>query len=231
MNDIYKNVKINKAKKEQDVSAGSIRQVLKEGFDKIIGQFSKKIEEIQVDMHKVEITNAKDISFPEVQKVEVTNQQEAKFPDVQRVEVVNPVAVPDVQKVEITNQKDAVFPGKMKVEVTNPTTIDLPTGEGDTPGKANPSKYVPVRLTDGKHFYNALADAYVAASSSGQSKTKILETIPTDPSKSNASITTTEATVGDVTTTTVVKTIGSTSYTKTVAKNNVTNSVTVSSWA
>lgn len=54
---------------------------------------------------------------------------------------------------------------------------------------------------------------------------------PTDPSKLNASLSITEATVGDVTTTTLVKTVGATTYTKTIAKNNVTKAVTVSSWS
>lgn len=122
--------------------------------DGINGFISKRHGEIQKVAGDVV---AKVTNFPDVQKVtgsivsKVTN-----FPDVQKVsgkvqtEVTNwpeqkEVEFPDVQKVQVLNQSEAV-------EVKN-----LPVGKGQEAGRdARPDKYVPVRLTDGKSFYNAL---------------------------------------------------------------------------
>lgn len=121
---------------------------------------------------KIEVTHK--IVAPEVQKVEVLNspvQTPVIFPETQKVEVMNPtqqkdIVFPDVQKVEVLNQTPIEFPHIQKVEITNPTPVqklEIPTGEGNIAGKANPEKYVPVRLTDGKKFYKGLEDAWVSA--------------------------------------------------------------------
>ena len=65
----------------------------------------------------------------------------------------------------------------------------------------------------------------------GSQKTQIVETIPTDTTKLNPSVSITEVTVGTVTTKTIIKTIGTDTYTKTVATNSSDNSITISSWA
>lgn len=97
----------------------------------------------------------------------------ANFPDIQKItgSVVTKVTnFPEIQKItgkvqtEVTNwpdQKDVKFPDVQKVEVLNQgDTVNvgnLPIGEGAEAGKnARPERYVPVRLTDGKTFYNAL---------------------------------------------------------------------------
>lgn len=65
----------------------------------------------------------------------------------------------------------------------------------------------------------------------GSQKTQIVETIPTDSTKLNPSVSITEVVVGTVTTKTIVKTIGTDTYTKTVVTDSSDNSVTISSWA
>lgn len=86
-----------------------------------------------------------------------------EFPETQKVEVVNPAPV---QKVEVINQEKPLqkidFPAIQPVSVTN--QVDIPTGQGNIAGKTDPSRYVPVRLTNGEKYYNALEDAFVSAS-------------------------------------------------------------------
>lgn len=119
----------------------------------------------------------KNIVFPEIQKVagDVTARV-SNLPAIQKVtgNVISKISNwPDVFKVEgkvqteVTNwprQKDVTFPDVQKVEVQNqPDTVtiqNLPVGEGVEPGtNAKPDRYVPVRLTDGKSFYNAVQSA------------------------------------------------------------------------
>ena len=153
--DIYKNFKFENPIKKRDLvkRSAEIPLVIKLDLPAI-----QKVEEINPTPR---------VRLPEVQKVEVTNPQEVKMPEVQKVEVTNPtksepVKFPEVQKVEITNQDKVEFPKVQKVEVTNPSN-DIPVGKGNTPGQADPEKYVPVRLTDGKKFYSGMQDAYVSA--------------------------------------------------------------------
>lgn len=151
--------------------------------------------------------------------------------------------------------KEVIIPRSFKIDNLESLKSDDPTA------------YVPVRLSDGGAFYEALQTMQQAiirletfADAEGFSKKALVdddrhvqvdvltmpssevtfpeiqkteeqETPPTDPSKLNASLSITEATVGDVTTITLVKTVGSTTYTKTIAKNNVTKAVTASSWS
>lgn len=117
--------------------------------------------EVKVSIPDIHLDNPIKLEFPMVQKVEVINQKETKLPEVQKVQVINQpepkdIKFPSVQKVEVTNQKEIKFPEMQR----------FPVGKGDIPGKADPEEYVPVRLTDGKRFYNALADAFVSATKS-----------------------------------------------------------------
>lgn len=119
----------------------------------------------------------KNVQFPDIQKIKgsVTAKID-NFPDVQKVrgDVISKITNwPDVFKVEgkvkteVTNwpeQKDVNFPDVQKVEVQNqPQSIEitnLPVGQGEEAGSgAKPDRYVPVRLTDGKGFYNAIQSA------------------------------------------------------------------------
>lgn len=99
------------------------------------------------------------IRFPDLQKI--TGDVTAKilnFPDVFKVsgKVDATVKFPEVQKVE------------GKSEVTN-----LPTAEGEEAGRqANPTKYVPVRLTNGRSFYDVMSQTV-------QSTAKAIQSIAT----------------------------------------------------
>lgn len=161
--DIYKSVKI---KVEKDNQAIAINRLVK-GIQKGIQESNEKlISARNQDIQKVEVINPQEVVLktPELQKVEVTNP--TVNPDVQKVEVVNPSNTPEIQKVEITNPTQPVE--VQKVIVTNQVEkLDIPTGFGNIPGKANPEKYIPVRLTDGNKFYKALDEFYVSASKGG----------------------------------------------------------------
>lgn len=157
------------------------------------------------EVQKVKVINQDPIKFPETQKVEIINQKET-----QKVEVINPtisesVKFPEVQKVEVTNKDKIKFPETQKVTVTNlpkPNVVkfpdsqdvrvlnptEIPIGKGDNPKYSNPEEFVPVRLTDGKKFYKAI-DEFYTATTGGNGKTKIVETVPTDPSKLNPTTT------------------------------------------
>lgn len=120
----------------------------------------KKVEEIQ----KVEVINP---TPPlETLKAEVTNfpvPEPIIFPVETIVEALQKVqqALQSIQKVQVTNPTPKVeFPGSLEVN-------NLPIGEGNIPKKANPSKYVNVRLTDGERFYKALDYAIASAGGGG----------------------------------------------------------------
>jgi hypothetical protein len=157
----------------------------------------KKLENLEKDLTSLkEITN----KLAPVIKVHM--------PKVQDVKVTNPLKIPEQKEIDFTKiesllkeikEKDIDFT-KMeallteirdfkvnnqetqKVMITNPPSYPEPTiipvGEGNIPGKADPEKYVPVRLTDGKKFYSAVRDAYVAAAKA--SKEKPWATFPID---------------------------------------------------
>jgi hypothetical protein len=157
----------------------AMRKALAPLFDKLVDSFvnSPKMngdfvvnfpEKIEVDnistqqvevlnpVTKVEITNLP--IQKEMQKVEVVNQ--SQFPDIQKVEITNPVdkvEFPKVQKVEVTNQNKLTFPAVQQVEfkkVPENLLKLIPTGNQQAPhiDNANPTKYVVVRLTNGKEF-------------------------------------------------------------------------------
>ena len=146
----------------------------------------------KVEIHRsAEIPMVLKFDLPDVQKVKVENQQkfpeqkEVIFPDVQKVQIINQQPfpqiprVPDVQAVHVMNQiADPLPPASMEtverllqeikekeypteVRVKNP--LDIPIGMGTKAGKTDPTRYVPVRLTNGERFYSALEEAYVSA--------------------------------------------------------------------
>lgn len=139
-----------------------------------------ELENIKSQLDKVESiikasTPLVKVQMPEVQEVEVNNfpePREVKFPEVQKVEVQNQPKIDIPNNITVKNAEEIgkkigkyiVFPKNVKAEMTNfvkPQVI--PIGRGNIPGKADPEEYIPVRLTTGKKFYNALEDAYVAA--------------------------------------------------------------------
>jgi len=83
-------------------------------FKKVAGIFDKPFETQKIE-GKVEITNQKEVKFPEVQKVEIINKKPNDF--VEKVEVTNQQ---EIQKVEVTNQQDI-----QKVEVINQKEIKI----------------------------------------------------------------------------------------------------------
>jgi hypothetical protein len=123
------------------------------------------------------------VEIPDVQKVDVQNPTPKAdpiiFPDIQKVHVENQpepvkVIIPETQKSFITNVKEFAkifefpdFSSILKREIAKIEMPDIPMGEGDIPKKADPTRYVNVRLTNGKSFYNALKDAWVSAGLTG----------------------------------------------------------------
>jgi hypothetical protein len=131
------------------------------------------------EIQKTEVTNQpepQEVIFPEVQKVEITNPAE-------------PVVIPEKTTIkntdEIAEKIGSYFPQPVAPIVNIPKTISINNfpkvervpfpkelrvnnlldlfNEGDIPNKADPTKYIPVRLTNGKKFYMALEEAYVSA--------------------------------------------------------------------
>lgn len=125
----------------------------------IKGQPWVKVEFPEIQTVKGELTvlnevGAKISNFPDIQKISGLVKAEVDFPEVQRIEgdVTAKVEFPDIQKVDVE------FPEiqKIKGEVSLP---GFPIGEGVEPSvaKANPTRYVPVRLTNGKYFYEVMS--------------------------------------------------------------------------
>jgi len=157
---------LNKLEKSEVV--GTIKQSLTTMQEQL-----EKIDDIQ----KVEIINPqeqKEVEFPEIQKVEVTNPQE-------------PVVIPEETTIkntdELAEKLKKAFPPYLPPVVNIPDQVtvrnmpkypDFPKSfrvdnltdllnEGNKTGKADPTKYLPVRLTNGKNFYEGMSDAYVSA--------------------------------------------------------------------
>jgi hypothetical protein len=93
---------------------------------------------------------------PEIQKVHIENLPEApviNIPDTVTLKDSDGLAQKIADKIVIPNE----------FTISNPTKqLDIPIGKADIPGQADPERYVPVRLTNGKKFYSALEEAYVS---------------------------------------------------------------------
>jgi len=148
-----------------------------------VSEVSKAIEEAKKSTQKV-VGNVSVENLPEVQKVELQNKKidVSNFPEVQAVKITNQSGstkvenFPEVQKVKIVERDKSVsienLPDIQKVKVVNPTeelvVKDLPWAEGDEPSrKANPSKYLPVRLTNGKTFLEGVGSSMMAGGGGG----------------------------------------------------------------
>ena len=102
-----------------------------------------------IDRRNISVKN----NFPETQKVK--GKVEVDFPEVQKVELENPIPTPIVN----VKPETIKFPSKQKVTVdglVRTMNDDLPLGEGQEvhKDKANPSKFLVIRLSDGKKFIN-----------------------------------------------------------------------------
>lgn len=117
-------------------------------------------------------TKVVDVKFPKVQKI-VGNIGIKKFPKVQKVDgtvnIKNDIKVKNLS--EITQKLDKLLNKKFFVnkriqkvsldrEIEIPDTIKIgsfPFAEGETASKkADPTKYIPIRLSDGKKFVDGL---------------------------------------------------------------------------
>ncbi len=175
---------ITKSKNERELSLiNSLEKlaeketVVVETKEIVFPEFQKvTLEEIT---QPIKVGNLSEIKFPETQKVE--GKVEVQFPETQKITGKVDVSFPDTQKVigevaltnlpkildtKISNLPETFkienFPKLQEVKITNPTeTIkvsEFPWAEGQTASpKADPTKYIPVRLTNGKEFINALA--------------------------------------------------------------------------
>lgn len=115
-----------------------------------------EVQKVSGHVTVLEKVTAAIANFPLIQKVTGTVEAIVKFPAVQKVTgtVEAIVKFPAVQKVTGTVEALVKFPAIQKVD-GNVKIDNLPTGSGYEPDarNANPTKYVPVRLTNGKQFY------------------------------------------------------------------------------
>lgn len=132
-------------------------------IQKVVGDIGVIFPEIQKISGRVEIAN-----FPGVQ--EIKGNVGVIFPNIQKIEgnvtaVLKGFEFPDVQKIE--GNVNVQFPSMQKVNgdvrITN-----LPIGRGVRRDLANPTEYIPVRLTNGQEFYDAMGSV---ARSSGSNET------------------------------------------------------------
>lgn len=118
------------------------------GFQKFIDVFIKLVEKWK---------------FPEIQKITGAVKADVAFPKTQIVtgQVKADVTFPTVQKIEGQVKAQVDFPNIQKVDVNFPEVqkTDIPIGEGSEASalKNNPTRYVPVRLTDGRKFYEVFS--------------------------------------------------------------------------
>jgi hypothetical protein len=172
------------------------------------------------------------ISFPDIQKikgkVEVVNFPEQKevttqkvtFPKVQKIEGKVDVEFPENQKVS--------FDDKPLIHAIERSKIPIGAGKKANVKTADPSIYVPVRLTDGQGFYKALEG--LVGSLKALTTTKIQETAPTDETKQNASLVIENADPTVSSTKKLTKTVGSDVYEKTLSYNAGGDLIQVSTW-
>ena len=97
------------------------------------------------------------VKFPAVQKVSGDVNARVEFPDIQKIAGIVEALVkfPDVQKVTGVIEALVKFPELQKV-VGEMVITNLPVAQGAEPSiaKANPTRYIPVRLSNGKRFYD-----------------------------------------------------------------------------
>ncbi len=116
-------------------------------FEKIFKFPSIVFPDIQKIIGKVSVTN-----FPSIQKITGTVKAEVQFPETQEVKVKNfpktkDIVFPESTKIELTKQQKELFS-----EILYLLKFPLSDGAMVDAVKANPSRYLNVRMTNGKQF-------------------------------------------------------------------------------
>lgn len=129
---------------------GKVHGLVKETIGLLDKMFSNAIQKITDKLESVQkIAGKVEVDFPEEQKVKVN------FPDTQKITGQVKVDFPEIQEVKGNVKADVKFPDIQKVE--GKVEIGLPIVKSSDK-EPDPTNYVPVRLTNGRKFYEALAN-------------------------------------------------------------------------
>ena len=177
----------------------------------------KKIDELNQSIKKLptKFLEMKEITFPEFPRV-----KDIVFPKSFTVENIENLKSEDPESyipVRLTDGKEFYKAiEEFYQTVTSNITFALQNGQ----------KSFALVDTD-KHMQ---VDVLTMPSTNGSQVTKIKETAPTDSTKTNASLTISNADMVEATTEVLTKTIGLTSYTKTLSINAGGDTIAVSAW-
>ena len=177
----------------------------------------KKIDELNQSIKKLptKFLEMKEITFPEFPRV-----KDVVFPKSFTVENIENLKSEDPESyipVRLTDGKEFYKAiEEFYQTVTSNITFALQNGQ----------KSFALVDTD-KHMQ---VDVLTMPSTNGSQVTKIKETAPTDSTKTNASLTISNADMVEATTEVLTKTIGLTSYTKTLSINVGGDTIAVSAW-
>ena len=177
----------------------------------------KKIDELNQSIKKLptKFPEMKEITFPEFPRV-----KDVVFPKSFTVENIENLKSEDPESyipVRLTDGKEFYKAiEEFYQTVTSNITFALQNGQ----------KSFALVDTD-KHMQ---VDVLTMPSTNGSQVTKIKETAPTDSTKTNASLTISNADMVEATTEVLTKTIGLTSYTKTLSINAGGDTIAVSAW-
>lgn len=177
----------------------------------------KKIDELNQSIKKLptKFLEMKEITFPEFPRV-----KDVVFPKSFTVENIENLKSEDPESyipVRLTDGKEFYKAiEEFYQTVTSNITFALQNGQ----------KSFALVDTD-KHMQ---VDVLTMPSTNGSQVTKIKETAPTDSTKTNASLTISNADMVEATTEVLTKTIGLTSYTKTLSINAGGDTIAVSAW-
>lgn len=142
--------------KEIEMALSQPREVTVKGTPKVEVEFPDE-QKVSGEVKIVNIVKAIISNLPPIQKItgkviakiEGTVDARVEFPDVQRVQFEAD------QKVTVANPLD---PADLETRLTTAFKAALPVARGYNPKKetANPTFYLPVRLTNGKAFYDLM---------------------------------------------------------------------------
>lgn len=133
------------------------------------------------DILKVSGRVKADVEFPSEQVVKGTVNANVKFPTLQKIFGKVKVDFPETQKIEGKVKADVKFPEVQKVDTGMPVSRGTTLGKGE----ADPSVYIPVRLTDGRRFYDVMSQS---VSSNGKLSAAIERLIVTVTSESDQAV-------------------------------------------
>lgn len=158
-------VKKEKIEKSEKRIAELVKQALQEpesvrvvGNPRVIVDFPD-LQKVEGQISIKDKVTAIVSNFPDIFKVSGLVKAVVDFPAIQKItgHVKADVEFPDTQKVKILNFEEfekIINSGSIKIS-------NLPVSRGTELGKnkANPTEYIPVRLTDGKVFYTAISQS------------------------------------------------------------------------